>query len=390
MGILISQAKAMQDSLIEIRRAVHRWPEVGFQECRTSEFIRSTLQNYGAGIIPLKEKSGVVGIIEGKQPGKVVALRADIDALPIQEQNDVSYQSQNPGVMHACGHDVHVACLLGATRLLMQRRSELQGTVKLFFQPAEELFGGAQSMINQGVLDNPKVDVIFGLHTKPDIPVGKIAFKSGPLMAAIDVIHVKVKGKGGHGAMPHTTHDPIMAAASIIQGVQTIISRQMNPLDSVVISFGSIHGGEVNNVIPEKVEMWGTVRTFNPQVRKEMPERLRLLVTHIAAAMNTEAELLYRRDLPAVINPEILQDFCRQSIKNAIGEEGLLLAEPCMGGEDFAIYQQHIPGAYFWLGTGSETVGMDLQWHHPKFNIDENALPYGAAALAQLALDYLR
>ena len=390
MEPLILQAKAMHDSLIEIRRAIHRCPEIGFQEHRTSQFIRTTLQSYGIDILPLKQETGVVGIIEGKQPGRVVALRADIDALPVQEENDVSYQSQNPGVMHACGHDAHIACLLGAARLLMQRRSELKGTVKLLFQPGEELFGGAQSLIDQGVFTAPNVDVIFGLHTKPDIPAGKIAFKSGPLMAAVDVIRITIQGKGGHGAMPHTTRDPIVAAAAIIQGVQTIVSRQVNPLDAVVISFGSIHGGEANNVIPEKVEIWGTVRTFCPQLRSGMPERLRSMVTHIAAAMNTEVDLMYRHDLPAVINPENLQNFCRQSLEKVVGAEGLVAASPCMGGEDFAIYQQQTPGVYFWLGTGSQSIGMDLQWHHPKFDIDEGALPYGAAALSQLTLDYLQ
>lgn len=390
METLILQAKKMGSSLTEIRRAIHRCPEIGFQEYKTSQLIRAELQSYGIDILPLKQATGVVGIIEGKKTGRVVALRADIDALPVQEENDVSYQSQIPGVMHACGHDAHIACLLGAARLLVQRRNELQGTVKLFFQPAEELLGGAQSLIDQGVLAAPNVDVIFGLHTKPDIPVGKIAMKSGPLMAAVDVIRITVQGKGGHGAMPHTTQDPIMAAAAIIQGVQTIVSRQMNPLDSVVISFGSIHGGEANNVIPEKVEMWGTVRTFCPQLRSGMPGRIRSMITHIAAAMNTQVDLLYRQDLPAVINPEKLEFFCRSSLEKVVGTAGLVVAAPCMGGEDFAIYQQQVPGIYFWLGTGSQSIGMDLQWHHPKFDIDEGALPYGAAALAQLTLDYLQ
>jgi len=390
MESLIIQAKSMQTELIALRRQLHRYPEIGYQEYKTSQFITDKLKEYGLEIIPLKGKTGVVGILKGEKTGKVVALRADIDALPIQEETGVDYQSQHPGVMHACGHDAHTACLLGAACLLSQRREELNGMVKFFFQPAEELLGGAQSLIDQGVLTKPAVDVIFGLHTKPDIPVGKVVLQPGPLMAAVDVIRITVKGKGGHGAMPHTTHDPIMAAAAIIQGVQTIVSRQVNPLDPAVISFGSIHGGDANNVIPEQVELWGTVRTFSPQLRSEMPGRLRSLVTGIAAAMNTEADMMYRCDLPAVINPASLQVFCRESLEKVFGIDGFASATPCMGGEDFSIYQQQIPGVYLWLGTGSPAVGMDLQWHHPKYNVDEAAISYGAAALSQLAVDYLR
>lgn len=389
MKTFIERATEIQQDIIGFRRKLHKDPELSFKEYRTTEMIRQILVQCGVEVVEWGGETGVVGLLKGALPGPVIALRADIDALPVQEENDCVYRSQNSGVMHACGHDIHTAGLLGAAILLAERRDSLSGTVKFIFQPAEEINAGAKLMLEKGVLDNPAVSVIFGLHNMPGIPCGQVCLKAGGLMAAVDTTFLTINGVGGHGAIPHRTHDPITATAAIIQGLQTVVSRQVDPLDSVVISFGTIHGGDANNVIPEKVELTGTVRTFNPLLQAQMPERMRSVIDGIAAAMQTEAKFIYRKDLPVVFNPPELTEWCRGPLEKVFGPEGVINFPPCMGGEDFACFQEKVPGVFLFLGVGNEAKGIVNQWHNPHFDADENSLKYGAAALAQLAYSYM-
>lgn len=389
MATIAERAAALAPDIIALRRRLHSHPEVSFQEHETTALIKEEITRLGVEIVPWGGETGVVGLLKGARPGPVVGLRADIDALPVQEENDCEYRSQVPGVMHACGHDTHTACLLGAARLLAELRDSLAGTVKFIFQPAEEINAGAKLMIEKGVLANPSLDVIFGLHNSPNIPAGQIGLKPGALMAAVDTTFLTIKGVGGHGAIPHRSHDPIMATAAVIQGLQTVVSRQVDPLDSAVISFGTIRGGHANNVIPETVDLTGTVRTFSPALRAEMPARMKGVIDGVAAAMRTEAEFTYRNDLPAVVNPPELAEWCRGPLAKVFGPAGLVVPAPSMGGEDFACFQELVPGVFLWLGVGNAARGIVHQWHNPRFDADEDSLRFGAAALAQLAHDYL-
>lgn len=385
---MLLQAQQILDELTEFRRHIHQFPEVSFDEVETSRYIARKLRDMGVEIIDLELKTGVIGLIRGSKPGSTIALRADIDALPLQEEVDVEYKSVHSGIMHACGHDMHAACLLGAAKLIISRRNDLSGNVKLLFQPAEESDEGAKYFIDKGVLDG--VQAIFGLHNAPEIPVGHVGIKSGPLMAATDRIVIKIKGVGGHGAQPQNTKDPVVATAAIIQALQTIVSRNVSPMDAAVVSCCSIHGGNAYNVIPEQVEVLGTVRTFAPELRAALPEKMQSLVSQISAGFDTTAVLEYYKDLPALINPEELTLFCKKSAIKIFGEEKIVTPMPSMGGEDFAIYQQQVPGVFLFVGVGNKAKGADKPWHSPYFMIDEQGIAYGAAILAQLAQDYLK
>lgn len=375
--------------LTGIRRRLHQFPELGWQEFKTTEFILAHLTHLGLEIISWGGETGVVALLRGERPGTAVALRADIDALSIQENNQTSYRSSIAGVMHACGHDAHAACALGAAMLLAKRVSSLSGTVKFIFQPAEELGGGASRMISRGVLTEPGVQAIFALHSRPDLAVGKIGLNSGPIMAANDILSIRVQGIGGHGAMPHQTRDPIVSAAAIILGLQTLVSRQMSPLEAAVLSFGAIQGGSAGNVIPEYVDLKGTVRSFDPAVRQALKAKIKHFAETAAAAMDTIATVTFDAGYPAVINPVPLTAFCRNSLREILAEADVPAVSQVMVTEDFAEFQQKVPGVLLWLGTGSGTGENSRSWHSPDFDIDEAALPLGAAALAKLAVDYL-
>lgn len=371
--------------LSKIRRDIHQHPELSMQEHRTAGIIAEFLENAGIEVQRGVAGTGVVGILRGSSPGRCVALRADMDALPIEEKSNAEYASVNKGVMHACGHDVHTACLIGAAMILSGIRDSLPGTVKFIFQPAEEINNGAKRMIEAGVLADPGFDVIFGLHTAPAIRAGKIGIKPGPLMAAVDTIGISVLGVGGHGAVPDSARDAIVAASSVIQNLQTIVSRKISPFDQVVVSIGTIHGGQAWNIISDRVEMTGTVRTYNAVTREKMPELMGNIIDHTCSALGTTGELEYRFDLPPLVNDPECAEIGRNAAIAVLGMENVVEPSSSGGGEDFAVFLEHVPGAFFFLGISGKH-----EWHHPEFDVDELCLPTGAAVLAQTAWDFLR
>jgi len=389
---LARESANLSQHLSEIRREFHRHPELSFKEVKTAEKIARYLEALGYQVESGVGGTGVIGLLNGNSDGPTAAIRADMDALPVSEETGAAYASEIPGAMHACGHDVHMACALGASRLIAEHRSELKGKVKVVFQPAEEVGAGAKALIESGVLENPHVDMMFGLHNHPEVPVGKVAVKEGPLMAAVDTIKVTVSGRGGHGALPHRNVDPIVASAAIITNLQTVVSRNVDPQEPAVVTIGTIHGGTANNIIPDKVEMTGTVRTFNPAVRAKMEEWLRRIVESTAAALGAKGELCYRYEIPPVLNNAEATAILRKAVVSIVGREGIVTPVPSMGGEDFAVFQEKVPGCFFWLGVGNLEKGIVHPWHSPHFDVDESALPIGAGVLAQsvfLAVEYL-
>ncbi|MFP4481188.1 MAG: M20 family metallopeptidase [Thermovirgaceae bacterium] len=388
MKNLASKAAALSTRLSEIRRDLHRHPELSFQEHRTADIVAGILEESGMEVRRCVAKTGVVGILRGSADGSCVALRADMDALPIEEKTGAEYASVNPGVMHACGHDVHTTCVLGAALLLAENSDDMAGTAVFIFQPAEETNKGAKTMMAEGILDDPKVDAIFGLHTAPAIRAGKAGIKAGPLMAAVDTMKITITGEGGHGAVPHRTRDAIVAAASVIQNLQTVVSRKVSPFDQAVVSLGTIHGGKANNVIADRVELTGTVRTYDPRTRERMPRLLENIIGHTCSALDTEGVVDYFFDLPALVNDAKCAEIGRKAALEALGPDSVVEPVPSGGGEDFAIYLQQVPGAFFFLGV-SPTDEPSREWHHPEFDVDETCLSAGAALLAQTAWDFL-
>jgi amidohydrolase len=378
--------RRLEPQLVEFRRDLHMHPELSMKEHRTTERVRDALTKAGIEILDLGTEVGVVGLIRGASEGPTIALRGDIDALPIHEENDVPYRSKTDGVMHACGHDVHTTSLLGAGLILNELKDTLRGNVKLIFQPAEEINEGARLMIDHGVMENPKVDAIFGLHTIPDYPAGQVAVKSGGLMAAVDTIRIEVTGVGGHGAIPESTIDPLLATCSMVSNLQSIVSRNISPLDSVVVSIGTINGGIANNVIPESVKLTGTARSFEPTIREKLPEMVKRVIDNSVQAFGASATLEYIYHLPPVYNEESLLDLATSVVEEICGPGGAVLPRPTMGGEDFALYMEKAPGFFYWLGTGNKEKGYTHKWHNPRYNTDEKALPIGSGVLALSAI----
>lgn len=378
--------KKLEPRLIEFRRDLHIHPELSLQEVRTTQRIKEALTEAGIEIVDIGTPTGAVGLIRGNGPGPTIALRGDIDALPIHEENDVPYRSQTDGVMHACGHDVHTTSLLGAALILNELKDTFAGTVKLIFQPAEEVNEGARQMIDHGVMENPHVDAIFGLHTYPDFPAGQVGVKSGGLMAAVDTIRIAVNGVGGHGAIPDSTVDPVVATCAMVSSLQSIVSRNVSPLDSVVVSMGTIHGGIANNVIPEEVKLTGTARSFEPTVREKLPDLVRRVVEQSVAAYGASASVEYIFHLPPVYNSESLHTLATDAVTEICGPGSAIDPRPSMGGEDFSLYMEHIPGFFYWLGTGNVEKGFVHKWHNPRYNTDENAIALGSGVLALSAI----
>jgi hippurate hydrolase len=378
-----TRAKDFTADAIAIRHHLHAHPELSYQEFETSTFIQSQLTAYG---IPhtVMATTGVVGIIEGKNPAsRIVALRADIDALPITEENQVPYKSRNEGVMHACGHDVHTTCLLGAARILQELKNEWEGTVKLIFQPGEERNpGGASIMIREGVLENPKPEAIFGLHVHPQMEVGKLSFRSGKVMASADEIYITIKGKGGHAAAPHWTTDTILVASHLIVALQQIVSRKSNPFSPSVLSICSIQGGHTTNVIPAEVKLMGTFRTMDESWRFKAHELIEQQARAIAAGMDAEIDFRIDVGYPSVYNHEGLNLIAKNLAETFMGQEKVEDTELRMGAEDFGYYSQHIPGCFYRLGTGNIDKGIISGVHTPTFNVDESAIPIGMGIMA--------
>ena len=384
------QAQELLPWLIEVRRDFHQYPELGFAEFRTQEQIMRYLDEMGIPHVKAAG-TGIVGLIQGGRPGAVVALRADIDALPILEAEDREYRSKIPGRMHACGHDAHTTCLLGAARILNGIKEELPGTVKLFFQPAEETDGGALPMIKEGVLDNPKVDAVFGLHVSADIPVGQIGVKYGQMNAASDDLHITVRGENGHGAYPHSGRDAIVIAAHVITALQTIVSRNVDPRQAAVITLGVIQGGTATNILAQEVKLSGTIRTLDPKVRAFVKERVREVADLTARSLGGEAEVTMLEGYTALINNDELVDLVKRNGEELLGPQNVRINPlPNMGVEDFAYFAEHVPGAFYHLGVRNEEKGCVYPVHHPRFDLDERSLAVGAALQAYNSLVYLK
>ncbi|MFM2146435.1 MAG: hypothetical protein RL732_1271 [Bacteroidota bacterium] len=383
-----SKAGHYQNAFIAIRHHLHAHPELSYQEHETATFIRQQLDEWE---IPHQTMAGtgVVGLIKGNNPGKrIVALRADIDALPIKESNEVPYRSQNEGVMHACGHDVHTTCLLGAARILQELRQEWEGTVKLIFQPGEEKNpGGASLMIREGVLENPAPQAIFGLHVQPQLPVGFLGFREGKVMASADEIYMTIRGKGGHAAAPQETADTILIASNLVVALQQLISRNNNPFSPSVLSITSIQGGHTTNVIPSEVKLMGTFRAMDETWRFKAHELLRKQATALVEGMGAELDLHIDVGYPSVYNDEALTDRTRQLAIAFQGVDNVKEIEVRMGAEDFGFYTQKIPGCFFRLGTGNKEKGITAGVHTPQFDIDEKAIAIGMGMMAWLGVN---
>lgn len=378
-------ASTYSNDLINIRHHLHANPELSYKEFETSAFVQQKLKEYG---IPYETKAvtGVVGLIKGKNPGKrVIALRADMDALPIKEENDVPYKSKNEGVMHACGHDVHTTCLLGASRILNELKDEWEGTVKLIFQPGEEKNpGGASIMIKEGVLENPRPSAILGLHVHPQLEVGKFRFRGGKIMASADELYITIRSKGGHAAAPQQTADTILIASQLVVALQQIISRNKNPFSPSVLSITSFQGGFTTNVIPSEVKLMGTFRAMDEQWRFEAHTLIRKLATELVHSMGAEIDLHIDVGYPTVYNNEQLNAMAEAAAAEYAGSENVEESELRMGAEDFGYYSQVIPGCFYRLGAGNEAKGINSGVHTPTFNIDEDAIRLGAGMMAWL------
>ncbi|MES1181537.1 MAG: M20 family metallopeptidase [Flavobacterium sp.] len=381
-------AATYSPEFIEVRHHIHANPELSYQEFETSKFIQQKLAGWK---IPFEVKAttGVVGLIEGKNPAKqIIALRADMDALPIIEENNVSYKSSQHGVMHACGHDVHTTCLLGAAKILNELKDEWEGTIKLIFQPGEEKNpGGASLMIKAGVLEKPKPEKILALHVHPGLEVGQFSFRKGKCMASADELYITIKAKGGHAAAPHFTADTIYAASQLVINLQQIASRYNNPTNPTVLSITSIQGGNTTNVIPSEVKLMGTLRAMDEIWRAKAHELITTQVKATAESTGTTIELNIDKGYPFVYNDEILTENAWQLANEFAGKENVSETELRMGAEDFGYYAQQIPGCFFRLGAGNKAKGITSNVHTPTFNIDENAIEKGIAMMAWLGIN---
>jgi amidohydrolase len=374
----------LRPELVALRRELHQYPELAYAETKTAARVAAFLEGS-----PLELRTGVGGTgllatIAGG-PGKTVLLRVDLDGLPIQEQNDVPYTSRTPGVMHACGHDGHTAIGAAAARLLARRR--LPGQVRMLFQPAEEGEGGAQAVVRDGVMDG--VDLALGIHLWNELPVGTIGVKAGPLMAAVDRLKIVIHGRGGHGGKPHRSADPIVAAAHVVTALQTVVAREVSPTHAAVVTIGAINGGQAFNVIPDEVTLLGTIRTFDAELRRSMPERIERIAAGVAAGLQCKASVEVRTGNPAVVNDARIAELAQRAAARVVGEQNVVAPEPTMGGEDMAIYFERAPGCFVFIGSANPARGFDQPHHSPRFDFDEEALAIGCEFLLQAAQEAL-
>ena len=393
----------IEDKLIEWRRDFHQNPELSNREFKTAEKIAKHLTDIGLKVETNIAKTGVVAILEGDQPGKVIAIRADIDGLPVTERNDLDFKSEvkttflntETGVMHACGHDTHIAILMATAEVLSKHKDKIKGSIKFIFQPAEEgpppgEEGGAKLMIKEGVLENPKVDAIFGLHINSQTPVGTIKYKTGGIMASVERFVINVRGKQTHGSQPWSGVDPILISAKIIDGLQTIISREAELTnEAAVITVGKITSGTRFNIIPESSEMIGTVRTLDPKMREMIEKRIKDMVEGIAKAYGGEASIIFQNNTSITYNDEELTARILPSLQTVAGEENVIIMKATTGGEDFSFFQEKVPGVYFFLGGMTAGNTESFPHHTPDFMIDESGLLLGVKAFTQISIDYL-
>ncbi len=390
MPDFISEAQTLFEYTQSLRRDFHSHPELGFHEVRTAGIVAKELTTLGLEVHTGIAETGIVAVMEGTRPGPVILVRADMDALPIIEDTGALYASQNSGVMHACGHDGHVAILLTVAKMLHAHVSELAGTIKFVFQPAEEGMGGAERMIDSGILENPKVDVTLALHLWNEKPLGWIGIANGPALAGAEIFKIKVHGKGGHGAIPHLSIDPVLAAAQVVVALQSITARNVPPLQAAVVSVCTIHGGEAFNVIPQEVELTGTIRTFELDIRAHVLKRFEEVIRGTVEAMGCQSNIELKRLTPATINhPEISSRI--QTVARTLFPDGAIDNNNyiSMGSEDFSFVLEKVPGCFFFIGSANNEKGLDAGHHNPRFDFDEAALPRAAALMAAAVAEIL-
>jgi len=381
---ILKLAKKHAPEMIKLRRQLHQCPETALEEFQTQKTIAAKLKETGCSVNSKLWKTSVVGLLRGKSGGKTIGIRADMDALPVTEKTGYSFASKNPGKMHACGHDNHMSIVWGAAKILSALKPELDGNVKFIFQPSEEMTpGGAKFMIEKGVLKNPNVDMVFGLHVDPTIPVGKVGLYDGAMMAQPDDYDIEIIGKSGHAARPHETVDAIMVAANVVTALQNIASRQVDPIDPVVVTIGAIHGGKTFNVIADHVLLKGTARTLNPGLSKSIPKMIEKVVAGICKTYGASYELEYRKGYPVTMNSKKVNNLYRAGLKDLYGKQSIVEIDvPVMGGEDFSYFTQEVPAAMMRLGVQNKKIGADKPWHHPQFKVDEKAIPLAAGLIA--------
>ncbi|MEF3306770.1 amidohydrolase [Paenibacillus sp. GYB003] len=375
------QSVSLQPKLVAMRRELHQYPELSNEEYETTARIRTWLEEACVRLLDLRLPTGVLAEVKGARPGPTILLRADIDALPVAEQTGLPFASKVPGKMHACGHDFHTAAIIGAAELLQARADELHGTVRLLFQPAEELAVGARAVIEAGALEG--VSAVFGMHNNPELPVGTVGIRTGPMTASVDRFDISVQGKGGHAGVPEAAVDPVVISSAIVTALQTLVSRNASPHHSAVVSVCKLQAGAAWNIIPDTGVLEGTVRTFQPEARARIPDQMRRIVEGVAEGYGAEAYLKWTAMIPAVNNDARMTGI----IQAAAETQGLRIVEavPTMGGEDFSLYQERVPGCFIWMGTGGTE-----QWHHPRFTLNEEALAVSASLFAVTAVQALR
>jgi len=387
---ILEDVNKNKEKIVDLRRTLHRHPEIAHKEFNTHKILMEHLEELPVSIKDNVAGTGIVADLRGNSPGKTVAIRADIDGLPIKEETGLPFASENDGFMHACGHDAHMSMAYGAALTLANMKNKFDGTVRFLFQPAEEegTIGGAKPMIDEGALEG--VDFVIGQHVWPGLPQGTVGYRTGPFFAGTDSFQLRVEGKGGHAAMPNNTIDPIVISAHIIEALQSISSREIDPLEPIVVTVGSINGGTTNNVIPDFVDLSGTVRTLNPDTRNRIEEVMKRIIGGVTSSAKGSFSLIYKYGYPILINDKEVTKRVIKSARGIVGDDHIVEATQTMGAEDFAYYLQKVPGTFLLLGIYNEKLGNIYGVHTSKFRYDESVLPYGSAVMAQSALDLLK